>query len=166
MTLKELKEIIKDKRIDRVAGFCNSYEQMFDRCCIDESRSDSVVIDTFEFEDEHDPRFIPVSEAMTKLLEMSAKHDDDRVIMTGLDNNVSNEVLFRNVSCAKLIHRIIAGSLARRRPIAVGRDKIHELLVQLPGPVVFNDKFHMIHTFIIEKFIVINIIDKSQRLAT
>ena len=103
MTLKELKEIIKDKRIDRVAGFCNSYEQMFDRCCIDESRSDSVVIDTFEFEDEHDPRFIPVSEAMAKLLEMSAKHDDDRVVMTGFDNNVSNEVLFRNVSCAKLI---------------------------------------------------------------
>lgn len=103
MTLKELKEIIKGKHIDRVAGFCNSYEQMFDRCCIDESRSDSVVIDTFEFEDEHDPRFIPVSEAMAKLLEMSAKHDDDRVIMTGLDNNVSNEVLFRNVSCAKLI---------------------------------------------------------------
>ncbi len=103
MTLKELKEIIKGKRIDRVAGFCNSYEQMFDRCCIDESRSDSVVIDTFEFEDEHDPRFIPVSEAMAKLLEMSAKHDDDRVMMTGFDNNVSNEVLFRNVSCAKLI---------------------------------------------------------------
>ena len=103
MTLKELKEIIKDKRIDRVAGFCNSYEQMFDRCCIDESRSDSVVIDTFEFEDEHDPRFIPVSEAMAKLLEMSTKHDDDRVMMTGFDNNVSNEVLFRNVSCAKLI---------------------------------------------------------------
>ena len=103
MTLKELKEIIKDKRIDRVAGFCNSYEQMFDRCCIDESKSDSVVIDTFEFEDEHDPRFILVSEAMAKLLEMSTKHDDDHVVMTGFDNNVSNEVLFRNVSCAKLI---------------------------------------------------------------
>ena len=48
MTLKELKELIKGKRIDRIAGFCDSYEQMFERCRIDIQESEQrIYIDTY-----------------------------------------------------------------------------------------------------------------------
>ena len=57
MTLKELKELIKGKRIDRIAGFCDSYEQMIDRCRLD-VHNGSGVIDTSDDGDNDNHRLL------------------------------------------------------------------------------------------------------------
>ena len=74
MTLKVLKELIKGKRIDRVAGFCNSYEQMIDRCRLD-VHNGSVEIDTSDDGDNSD-QFEPVPKVIDQLLAMPSEYDD------------------------------------------------------------------------------------------
>ena len=157
MTLKELKNMIEGQRIDRIAGFCDSYEQMFDRCCV-ESNSDYVAIDTFE-NDECDPRFIPVSEAIAKLLAINTNLDNCPVVMLGLDNEMCNEVLVRNVSSAKFLPSAdgnVGLSLLGRKPIKFIDDEefldlgdmFHvEIVIEDPKAKKLNEKFcEFLHT--------------------
>ena len=101
MTLKELKEIIKGKRIDRIAAFCDSYEQMFDRCRL-YVHNGSVKIDTFD-DDNNDDQFEPVPKVIDQLLAMPSEYDNYSVLFTGLDNKDCNYVLVRNLSSAKIM---------------------------------------------------------------
>lgn len=151
MTLKELKELIKGKRIDRISGFCDSYEQMFERCRI-ESNNDSVMIDTFE-NDECDHSFIPVSEAIVKLLAINNELDDCPVVMLGLDNEKCNKVLVRNVSSAKFLPSAggnVGLCLLGREPIRFVDDEdfldlgdmYHvEIVIEDPKAKKLNEKF-------------------------
>ena len=107
MTLKELKNFIAscEQPIDRIAGFCDSYEQMFNRCRIDIQESEQrIYIDTYLDDDIEEVKlkpFIPSPEAINKLLAMNTELDDCPVVMLGLDNEKCNKVLVRNVSSAK-----------------------------------------------------------------
>ena len=101
MTLKELKEIIKGKRIDRIAGFCHSYEQMFDRCRLD-VQSGSIEIDT-RYNGDNGDQFEPVPKVIDQLLAMPSKYDDYPILKFGFDNVKCNKVLNRNVSSAKFL---------------------------------------------------------------
>ena len=106
MTLKELKELIKGKRIDRIAGFCDSYEQMFERCRIDIQESEQrIYIDTYLDDDieEKAKLFIPVPEAIDKLLALPSACDEYSILFIGLDNKDCNCILVRNVSIAKIM---------------------------------------------------------------
>jgi hypothetical protein len=159
MTLKELKNFIAscEQPIDRIAGFCNSYELMFDRCRI-ESNNDSVMIDTFE-NDECDPSFIPVSEAIVKLLAINTELDDCPVVMLGLDNEKCNKVLVRNVSSAKFLPSAggnVGLCLLGREPIRFIDDEdfldlgdmYHvEIVIEDPKAKKLNEKFcEFLHT--------------------
>ena len=58
MTVKELKNALQDinEPIDRIAGFCDNYDQMFERCQIN-ILEHAVQIDTIE--DLFEPDSIP-----------------------------------------------------------------------------------------------------------
>ena len=108
MTLKELKNFIAscEQPIDRIAGFCDSYEQMFERCCIDIQESEQrIYIDTY-LDDDIDEKaklFIPVPEAIDKLLALPSACDEYSILFIGLDNKDCNCILVRNVSIAKIM---------------------------------------------------------------
>ena len=102
MTLKELKKIIEGKRIDRVAGFCDSYGQMFDRCRVDVHKG-SILIDT-SFDDDNDDQFDPVPVAIEKLIAMPSKYDDYPVLKSGFDNDSDNGILVRRVISVMFEH--------------------------------------------------------------
>lgn len=102
MTLKVLKELIKGKRIDRVAGFCNSYEQMIDRCRLD-VHNGSVVIDTSD-DGDNDDQFESVPKVIDQLLAMPSEYDDYPVLKSGFDNNIDNVMLVRQVISAMFKH--------------------------------------------------------------
>ena len=102
MTLKELKELIKGKRIDRIAGFCDSYEQMIDRCRLD-VHNGSVVIDTSDDGDNSD-QFEPVPKVIDQLLAMPIEYNDYPILKSGYDNNNDNELLVRQVICVRFEH--------------------------------------------------------------
>ena len=103
MTLKELKDFIRSigQSVDRIAGFCDNYEQMFDRCHI-EVEDGEVVIDT-SFDVEEDSHFTPVSEAIAHLMALSSECDDYPVIKSGLDNEEERVILHRHVRSAKVV---------------------------------------------------------------
>lgn len=101
MTLKELKKMIEGQRIDRIAGFCDSYEQMFDRCRVD-VHNGSIVIDT-GFDGDNDDLFEPVPKVIDQLHAIPNECDDYPVLKSGLDNENCNGHLFRHVSNTKLI---------------------------------------------------------------
>ncbi len=108
MTLKELKNFIAscEQPIDRIAGFCDSYEQMFERCRIDIQESEQrIYIDTYLDDDieEKAKLFIPVPEAIDKLLALPSACDEYSILFIGLDNKDCNCILVRNVSIAKIM---------------------------------------------------------------
>ena len=102
MTLKELKELIKGKRIDRISGFCDSYEQMIDRCRLD-VHNGSVVIDTSD-DGDNDDQFESVPKVIDQLLAMPSEYDDYPVLKSGFDNNIDNVMLVRQVISAMFKH--------------------------------------------------------------
>ena len=108
MTLKELKTFITscEQPIDRIAGFCNSYELMFDRCLIDiQEPVQRIYIDTYLDDDieEKAKLFIPVPEAIDKLLALPSEYDNFSVRLIGIDNKDCFCILVRNVSLAKIM---------------------------------------------------------------
>ena len=118
MTLKELKEIIKGKHIDRVAGFCNSYEQMFDRCRID-VHNDSILIDTSD-DGDNDEQFEPVPKVIDQLLAMPSEYDDNPILKSGFDNYNEFGLLLRQVTCVRFEHSHSGGTglkLLGREPL-------------------------------------------------
>lgn len=103
MKLKQLKEIINgiDVPIDRIAGFCDNYDQMFDTCHV-EVEDGEIVIDT-SFEIQEDSHFYPVSKAIADLLALPSECDDYPVFKSGLDNQEECVILQRQVRSAKVV---------------------------------------------------------------
>ncbi len=100
MKLRELKDVINDigKPIGHIAGFCDSYEQMFDRCIL-EVKEGIVFLDTT---DDPESEALPaVPDVMAALLALSQDCDDYDIIFSGFDNQESLCCLIREVSCAK-----------------------------------------------------------------
>lgn len=158
MTLKELKNFIAscEQPINRVAGFCDSYEQMFDRCRVDVLKnSESIYIDTcLDDEDvEKMKLFIPVPEAIDKLLALSGDCDSYSVQFSGYDNETCNCILVRNLSSAKIMQspQGTGISLLGREPLRfIDNDDVFlncevaylvEIIIEDPRAQKLNDKF-------------------------
>ncbi len=164
MTLKELKTFITscEQPIDRIAGFCNSYELMFDRCLIDiQEPVQRIYIDTY-LDDDIEKKaklFIPVPEAIDKLLALPSEYDNYSVLLTGLDNKDCNCILVRNMSSAKFLPSAsgnVGLCLLGREPIRFIDDEdfldlgdmYHvEIVIEDPKAKKLNEKFcEFLHT--------------------
>jgi len=161
MTLKELKTFITscEQPIDRIAGFCNSYEQMFERCRIDIQESEQrIYIDTYLDDDieEKAKLFIPVPEAIDKLLALPSACDEYSILFIGLDNKDCNCILVRNVSIAKIMQspQGTGACLLGREPLRFIDDNVDgddllysesmyhvEIIIEDPRAQKLNEKF-------------------------
>ncbi len=86
-----------EEPVNRIAAFCEGYEQMFDSCrvkVIDKRRW--VEISTEHFVNEC-PEGETVADAIAKLLALPAENDNYHVIYVGFDNNEESEVLIRDI---------------------------------------------------------------------
>ena len=111
MTLRELNNIIEsiDVPIDRISGFCDQYEYMFDRCRVSVIKFlDEVVIETFcdaEEESEMEEKgFYPVPLMIEKLKAEAKCHGDYIVKLDGRDNDYDSRLVIRNVFTARVLH--------------------------------------------------------------
>lgn len=124
MTLKELIGIIDGAgvRIDRVAGFCDGYEQMFDRCRItvreatNPSHYGVIYIDTGEGGGTEDDGFYPVPKMIDKLHAEAVLHGGSTVYFTGLDNVEEAKVLYRDVMSARVVRSGASAGLSLLGP--------------------------------------------------
>ena len=100
MTVKELKNALQgiSEPINRIAGFCDNYDQMFDHCEV-RVNENTVEIDTDVdlFEPEN---ATTVAESIVKILDLPAKTDNYAVFYGGCDNHAENCQLIR------AIHRV------------------------------------------------------------
>ena len=100
MTVKELKNALQgiSEPIDRIAGFCGNYDQMFDHCEV-RVNENTVEIDTSEdlFKPEN---FQPVAESIARILALPVEMDDHSVLYEGVDNHAETVQLIR------AIHRV------------------------------------------------------------
>ena len=97
MTVKELKKALKgiSEPIDRIAGFCNNYDQMFSHCEVRVNWNTVMIgtdVDLFDPEDA-----TTVAEAIAKILDLPAKTDDYTVFYEGCDNHDETVQLMRDV---------------------------------------------------------------------
>ena len=95
MTVKEFKNALKgiSEPIDRIAGFCDNYEQMFERCQINVLEH-AVQIDTIEdlFEPDSTPT---IPEAIAEILALPEDLDNYIVAYEGEDNNAEHRLINR-----------------------------------------------------------------------
>lgn len=102
MTVKELKNALQgiSEPINRIAGFCDNYDQMFDHCEV-RVNENTVEIDTSEelFKPEN---FQPVAESIARILALPAEMDEHFVLYEGADNQAETVQLIR------AIHRVTA----------------------------------------------------------
>lgn len=100
MTVKELKNALLgiSEPIDRIAGFCDNYDQMFDHCEV-RVNENTVEIDTDKdlFKPEN---FQPVAESIARILALPVEVDDHSVLYEGVDNHAETVQLIR------AIHRV------------------------------------------------------------
>ena len=97
MTVKELKNALKgiSEPIDRIAGFCNNYDQMFSHCEV-RVNENTVEIDTDV--DLFDPEnATTVAESIAEILDLPAKTDDYAVLYEGCDNHAETVQLVRDI---------------------------------------------------------------------
>lgn len=97
MTVKELKSSLQgiNEPINRIAGFCDNYDQMFDHCEV-RVNENTVEIDTCEdlFKPEN---FQPVAESIARILALPVEMDDHSVLYEGVDNHAETVQLTRDI---------------------------------------------------------------------
>ena len=97
MTVKELKNALQgiSEPINRIAGFCDNYDQMFDHCEV-RVNENTVEIDTSEelFKTEN---FQPVAESIARILALPAEMDEHFVLYEGADNQAETCQLTRDI---------------------------------------------------------------------
>lgn len=100
MTVKELKNALQgiSEPIDRIAGFCDNYDQMFDHCEV-RVNENTVEIDTDVdlFKPEN---FQTVAESIARILALPEEVDEHSVLYEGVDNHAETVQLIR------AIHRV------------------------------------------------------------
>ena len=121
MTVKELKNALKgiSEPIDRIAGFCDNYEQMFEACSIEvetdfENSVTTVTIDGgFSVNSEE---FIRVSEVIPQLLDLPDELDDCCVYYAGHDNKGESSGGIREIRKVTLINSPLGNGVSLRGP--------------------------------------------------
>ena len=131
MTVKELKNALKgiSEPIDRIAGFCDNYEQMFERCQINVLEH-AVQIDTIEdlFEPDSTPT---VPEAIAEVLSLPEDLDDYIVAYEGEDNNAEHRLINRVIRKIAVIHGATGIGISLQGPHPSGVLNQHGYLTKL-----------------------------------
>lgn len=148
MILKELKSTLKavDEPIDRIAGFCDNYEQMFSRCSVKVRDGDrTVLIDTTDVVDEeNDCEVVP--RCIANLLAMPAEIDDYHVVYSGFDSNEENVVESRSIGRVRLMRGASGVGVSMQGPVPCDwmDDELFvtKLFVNDSRARLSNDTFH------------------------
>ncbi len=116
MTVKELKSALQgiNEPINRIAGFCDNYDQMFDHCEV-RVNENTVEIDTDVdlFEPEN---ATTVAESIAKILDLPAKTDDYAVLYGGCDNHAENCQLIRAIRRVNVVQSTTGTGISLQGP--------------------------------------------------
>ena len=131
MTVKELKNALKgiSEPIDRIAGFCDNYEQMFERCQINVLEH-AVQIDTIEdlFEPDSTPT---IPEAIAEILALPEDLDNYIVAYEGEDNNAEHRLINRVIRKIAVIRGATGIGISLQGPHPSGVLNQHGYLTKL-----------------------------------
>ena len=131
MTVKELKNALKgiSEPIDRIAGFCDNYEQMFERCQINVLEH-AVQIDTIEdlFEPDSTPT---IPEAIAEILALPEDLDNYIVAYEGEDNNAEHRLINRVIRNIAVIRGATGIGISLQGPQLSGVLNQHSYLTKL-----------------------------------
>ena len=131
MTVKELKNALKgiSEPIDRIAGFCDNYEQMFESCQINVLEH-AVQIDTIEdlFEPDSTPT---IPEAIAEILALPKDLDNYIVAYEGEDNNAEHRLINRVIRKIAVIRGATGIGISLQGPQPSGVLNQHGYLTKL-----------------------------------
>lgn len=116
MTVKELKNALQgiSEPIDRIAGFCDNYDQMFDHCEV-RVNENTVEIDTSVdlFKPEN---FQTVSESIAQILALPAEMDEYFVLYEGADNHAETCLLTRDILRVNVVQSATGTGISLQGP--------------------------------------------------
>ena len=131
MTVKELKNALKgiSEPIDRIAGFCDNYEQMFESCQINVLEH-AVQIDTIE--DLSEPDSTPtIPETIAEILALPKDLDNYIVAYEGEDNNAEHRLINRVIRKIAVIRGATGIGISLQGPQPSGVLNQHGYLTKL-----------------------------------
>ena len=144
MKLKELKEIINgiDVPIDRIAGFCDNYVQMFDTCSFE---VDGTVIRIGTY-DGISLGSLTIAEVIASLQALTQDYDNHDIVFTGVDNQDGHVVLVREVYNVKILesdHGTVGLSFQGRERLEYRDDDlfITDVIIEDKRAKSLNSKF-------------------------
>lgn len=116
MTVKELKNALQgiSEPINRIAGFCDNYDQMFDHCEV-RVNENTVEIDTDVdlFKPEN---ATTVAESVVKILDLPANTDDYAVFYGGCDNHAETCQLIRAIRRVNVVQGATGTGISLQGP--------------------------------------------------
>ena len=131
MTVKELKSALQgiNEPINRIAGFCDNYDQMFDHCEV-RVNENTVEIDTSEdlFKPEN---FQPVAESIARILALPVEMDDHSVLYEGVDNHAETVLLTRDIRKVTVVNGTTGCGISLQGPQPSGILNQHCYLTKL-----------------------------------
>lgn len=131
MTVKELKNALQgiSEPIDRIAGFCDNYDQMFDHCEV-RVNENTIEIDTEKdlFKSE---KFQPVAESIAQILALPVEMDDHSVLYDGVDNQAETVLLTRDIRKVTVVNGTTGCGISLQGPQPSGILNQHCYLTKL-----------------------------------
>ena len=131
MTVKELKNALLgiSEPIDRIAGFCDNYDQMFDHCEV------RVNENTVEIDTEKDlckpMNFRPVTESIAQILALPDEMDNHIIFYMGEDNYDEIFVLTRDIRRVTVVNGTTGCGISLQGPQPSGILNQHCYLTKL-----------------------------------
>lgn len=131
MTVKELKSVLQsiNEPIDRIAGFCDKYDQMFEHCEV------RVNENTIEIDTEKDlfkpEKFQPVAESIAQILALPVEMDDHSVLYDGVDNQAETVLLTRDIRKVTVVNGTTGCGISLQGPQPSGILNQHCYLTKL-----------------------------------
>ncbi len=131
MTVKELKNALQgiSEPIDRIAGFCDNYDQMFDHCEV-RVNENTVEIDTDK--DLFDPQnYQTVTESIAQILALPDEMDNHFVLYEGVDNHAETVLLTRDIRRVTVVNGTTGCGISLQGPQPSGILNQHCYLTKL-----------------------------------
>lgn len=131
MTVKELKNALQgiNEPIDRIAGFCDNYDQMFDHCEV-RVNENTVEIDTDK--DLFDPKnYQTVTESIAQILALPDEMDNHFVLYEGVDNHAETVQLTRDIRRVTVVNGTTGCGISLQGPQPSGILNQHCYLTKL-----------------------------------
>lgn len=131
MTVKELKNALQgiSEPIDRIAGFCDNYDQMFEHCEV-RVNENTVEIDTDK--DLFDPKNCQsVTESIAQILALPDEMDNHFVLYEGVDNHAETVLLTRDIRRVTVVNGTTGCGISLQGPQPSGILNQHCYLTKL-----------------------------------